>query len=112
MMNRPRDWYDMTHDQQRDWERREREREDLEYDLDRARQDSERLDRQRQESIRYLRGALDEERNSNAEYIDSLATERDEWKVEATAMRSFLKEKGLAEEFDNWLKEIENPGSD
>src|SRR5262245_14466708 len=34
-MTRPRNWYELTYEQQCDWQRGQREREDLEYDRDR-----------------------------------------------------------------------------
>jgi hypothetical protein len=41
MRRKPDNWYHMTYEQQRAWEKAEREREDLEYERDRAREDAE-----------------------------------------------------------------------
>jgi len=97
-MNKPANWYDMPYEQQRAWERQAREREDLEYDLDRAREESLQSHNDARRRERELRQCMSE----RDETIASTADELDAANAELRLRDAFLKEKGLAGEFDDW----------
>ncbi len=67
-MSKPRNWYDMTSDQRREWEKGERGREDLEYERNREREQAE-ADRAR------MRRERRAEQEAHAEELQSASDE-------------------------------------
>ncbi len=65
MSNRPRDWYQLTWEQRQAWEKAERERQDLESDAQRARDDADAAER----NVRRLRREADAARHEAQEEV-------------------------------------------
>lgn len=100
MSRKPENWYQLGYPEQRAWERQERERQDLEYERDQAREEMERSDRDRKR----LKEDYRNEMASAQDQRDELAGELAEWKESARERWSFIKFKGLTEEFEVWRR--------
>lgn len=82
--SRPRNWYDMSYEQQREWERNERKHRDELDDAERrereARDEAEMLDRRRRRELASAREELSgyvEESERLADEVNQLRVERD-----------------------------------
>lgn len=60
-MSKPRDWYDMTDEQRRAWQRQENERSEMEYEKERAERDAKRAEAQADHLRRELRATQQED---------------------------------------------------
>jgi hypothetical protein len=100
-MNKPSNWYAMDADERRAWERQARAVEDLEYEKEREREGREwafqRADEVKRQAAA-ARSAHEEERAGLLDEIDGLRDAA----AELALAKQFLKEKGLASEFDDW----------
>ena len=97
-ISKPNDWYSMTSQQQDYWKKQAREYEDLEYDLDRARQATEAANAKRLKDMHMYRDITTELQ----ENLARIGGEASAHEAELDLCRQFLAEKGLAAEFDDW----------
>jgi hypothetical protein len=88
----------MTYDEQKAWQKQDREREDLEYERDREREARERTEANEQR----LRKEYRQEMASAQEQRENLCEELREANREAWLYRRFLTFKQLHAEFDKW----------
>lgn len=91
----------MSYDEQRQWERDERERSDLKSERDNIRDDLEReqsASRRREHDFKLRIEAAD---NDNAVLAEDLDEVRDELQL----AEKFIEEKGLSAEFEAWKKQ-------
>jgi biopolymer transport protein ExbB/TolQ len=78
---KPSNWYEMDYSAQREWERADRERQNLEYDADRAKEDAERstrMAREAQADARRIRENANEQAEIDAETIADLESRLDD----------------------------------
>lgn len=100
MKSKPSDWYNLSYEQQRAWERTNRELEDMEYERDQAREESEKTFRENQRRRQEYRNeieAIREERITAEEELE-------EANSEIRLLSMFLKERNLKADYDNWTK--------
>jgi hypothetical protein len=100
-VNKPSNWYDMDHDQRRAWERQAREAEDLEYERDRARRALE----DAEGDHRRARAAARAELSGVQEMMESVAEDLARVQAELDLARTWIRENGHWEAFDDWSSE-------
>jgi len=97
-MGKPANWYAMDYEQRRDWEKAERQRQDLEYEADECRrtaEDAARRLRREQESTR-------ERLSSMRSQMDADNEERANLEHELSLAHQWLRENGHWDTFDTW----------
>lgn len=97
-MSRPSNWYVMDSDQQRAWERAERERDDLEYEHRRAIEDAESAARNNQRKLQAKAAELVNARMEQS----SLVQEIEELTSEVALAHQWLKDNGHWAAFKDW----------
>jgi hypothetical protein len=95
MRSKPSNWYQMTYDEQRAWERQERERDDLEYDLERAREDAEHAARRAKRKL----AAQREELESMRDVASGSSAAASEARHALHQAHAFIRAKGLWDEY-------------
>lgn len=96
---RPPDWYNLSPEQQRFWDRSRREQEDLEYDLERTRDEHERAARQSADAAREAKRELESVRCEADEAFESLQDDIRALKEQITLHEAFLQAHGLRQTF-------------
>jgi len=96
--NKPSNWYQMSCEERRAWDRAERQRQDLEYERERALEDAERAERYALQRERQLSAMISENESRLGDANDALASAN----AELALYEQWVKEKGLAGEFDDW----------
>ena len=89
-MEKPRNWYSMSHEERKEWERRDEERRDLEYEAERARRDA----READDQARRARERAKSERLAAMEEMDAMASDRDQ-AAAASARRGELLKRAM-----------------
>jgi hypothetical protein len=91
-MPRPRDWYEMSYEEQEVWNRNERQHEQQLWDA----QDSARR------ATEELQGQLSRQRHAAREAQDNAAGDLENCRGEIARLREFLAVQGLEEEYNKW----------
>lgn len=100
MSNRPPNWYQMSMEEQRVWKNVETERENLEYNLRRAQEDSERERRRLSDSVDNWKL----EYYAAMEELTSLREERDDVSSELQTAEQFIREAAQWDVYLAWRK--------
>jgi DNA repair exonuclease SbcCD ATPase subunit len=107
-MRKPNDWYQMSYEQQRSWEKQNRALEDLEYEKDRAREEAERSDRHAHE----LKRDLERAKSERDERVDERVDEVDALEEELSTYRRFIEAEALEQQFNAWAANDRAGGGD
>ena len=102
-MSKPSNWYLMDAEQRRQWEALDRERQDLEYERDQARNQAEQDDRRHKRAVADYRDELEAVRMERAD-LQEAAEEAGE---ELDYVNRYLRERGYMDDYKAWRKEVE-----
>ena len=98
MSKKPSNWYTMSYEDQQRWLHDERERQDLEYECDRAREEA---DQQHRRDARRLEEVI-HDLTSQREEINNIYESLNDAQSELELAHQWLKENGHWESFDLW----------